>query len=252
MLTLLVALTVANGLPEEAKACAVKVKTVVTGWECEPHLGAVIWDDVQLFLAGGRESILGALIEKLEAQGKLGAFITRLERMERFTSIDGYQQTKWGMSAKAVRKLYPKAKMEGSTLAVAGDVVGRPAVTAFVFTRDRLTRVVIMFADKFVNANNHIVHYGQISDLLREKYGEPASTRADWSQSTYENDPQRWGLALSMGHVAFQTDWTTERTTIALRCGGEGFRAQCGIIYGSVELAEMRDEAERNESLDDL
>jgi len=54
---------------------------------------------------------------------------------------------------------------------------------------------------------------------------------------------QDYGLAASIGHLAFQSDWETDRTLIRLTLKGDNFNIKIGIMYTSKIHKELIDKA---------
>jgi len=65
----------------------------------------------------------------------------------------------------------------------------------------------------------------------------------------FKNRPQDYGLAVSMGHLAFQSDWETDRSLIRLTLVGDNLKFSTGVIYTSKLHKELIDKA--NEKADE-
>lgn len=46
-----------------------------------------------------------------------------------------------------------------------------------------------------------------------------------------KDDEDKWGLAISAGHLALKSIWETENTNITLECAGENYEITLGIVY---------------------
>lgn len=58
--------------------------------------------------------------------------------------------------------------------------------------------------------------YNEIKNKLVETYGECESEDIVWTDTTYQNDEEKWNDAFRYGYVTIQTKWHTEDTAIIL------------------------------------
>lgn len=168
-------------------------------------------------------------------------------KIPKFRSTEGYRNTRWGMTRKQIRKRFPMAE-ENSTgdLYLETLVAGKPAITGFVFTDNKLIQVVILFSDIYANDNTYIDDHRRVKRLLSKKYGRPLSDQEYWTQREYEGDPDHWGMAVSGGQLTLFARWSTPKTAIEHVLSGDNFDVTHRISYRSRELAAV--EAQRLEA----
>ena len=163
----------------------------------------------------------------------------------------GYKNTRWGMSPKKVKRLYPKGKWDGDIYIVSGKTAGSESMTGFRFTKKKLTSVVIIFLESHSNKNKYLLEHGALVDKLAMKYGEP-ETDDVWSNGLYKDDFDSWGMAVAAGHLSLRAIWRGEKTVITAVCRGDNFRITRSILYSSVEYLQMEAAAQDNRDLADL
>jgi tetratricopeptide (TPR) repeat protein len=174
------------------------------------------------------------------------------ERFRGFVSDEGYGKSKWGQSRKTVRSLYPTAQLASdSTLFLKDQIGGSPAVVWFEFVSNKLVSVSIRQDAEHVNKSLYISDYQRLQQRLREKYG-PAEEDVNWLNSLYKEEPEQYGMAISVGHLRLSTTWETPKTHIRLACTGENFKLFVLISYTSRELDELRSKSELLRDLEKL
>ena len=92
--------------------------------------------------------------------------------------------------------------------------------------------------------NKYINDYNKLKEILTRKYGSPIKSDSRWFNDLYKNSPQHYGLAVSMGHLDFKSDWETDRTLIFLFLSGDNLEFYTGVVYTSKLHKELIDKAE--------
>ncbi len=252
---MLIALLLVAATPAPASAepgpCALKMLDVVKAPECSAELQRDVAEDLDLYLKDGK-SLIGDLITVLDKSGKLPAVIERANRVRSFQAADGYRGTKWGMTAKQVRTLFPKGRSDGTRWVIADPVAGYPAVTAFEFVGDRLVEASAYVARDYENQNRYLDDFAALKALLTEKYGKPEVDETNWSQTLYKDTPEHWGTAVAVGHLSLGAAWTTKDTRVMIACRGNNGKVAVGIVYDSIALSDLRAETEKTKALRDL
>ncbi len=137
-----------------------------------------------------------------------------------------------------------------------GDASGIPCYILYEFTEDKLTNSVYWFniSDKsYNNKNDHVSEYYNLKEILITKYGNPSIDKQTWDNDLYKDNPENWGIAISLGHSSFITGWETSTTLIGLFLNGEDGGVNLSISYASKELKDLKENANKNNtSLDDF
>lgn len=153
---------------------------------------------------------------------------------------DGYdfRKTKWGMTpaqVKASENTSPIAEGPASQcdliIIYSGNVANLQTLYSYHFINNKLVSTFYNFRESYVNDNKYLEDYLKIKEILTRKYGSPSKDNTVWSNDLYKDDPQNYGTAVSVGHLALQSDWQTPGTDIRLTLKGENFQAGMGIIY---------------------
>ena len=63
-----------------------------------------------------------------------------------------------------------------------------------------------------------------------------------WHNDLYLDDYERWGFAISQGHLAYEAFWETEKSEILVQLSGENYEIKLFVQYLSREFKEKRQE----------
>jgi hypothetical protein len=110
---------------------------------------------------------------------------------------------------------------------------GKDAILAYFFDEDdALDKIFVMYTDTHTNANQYIDDFDNIDKALTTKYG---AARIDdfynWSNSSYEDDIEHHGLALSMGYLTILSEWDLENVVIGHLIAGDNFEVTHSLSY---------------------
>jgi predicted RND superfamily exporter protein len=175
--------------------------------------------------------------------------IQPIEENQNFT----FRKTTWGMSQEEVKKsesLVPSEK--DSFLSYKDSINGLDATLSYAFVDDKLAKAMYSIKETHTNKNDYISDYKDLKKLLTEKYGEPFEDNEIWSKSLYKNDPEEYGLAVSLGHLNYLTQWETEDTVVNLVLFGENYKITHTIMYESKNYSGEYDEKRKNTHKDKL
>jgi len=68
----------------------------------------------------------------------------------------------------------------------------------------------------------------------------------------YKDDYQRWGFAVSIGHLGYYAMWKTLQTSIVILLQGDNYDITLGIEYMSEELKELEEREKEKELLENF
>lgn len=165
-----------------------------------------------------------------------------------------FRKAEWGMSKDQVKKIENiKISQENEEMiAYKGELSTFDVLILYVFTKDKLVRGIYGITESHMNKTDHISDYSILKELLNKKYGEPTQDTKHWKKDLYRDDPQEWGLAISVGHLTLFTAWETENTEITMALTGDNFKITHKVQYQSKALGGLEDKAKEEEALDDL
>ena len=83
--------------------------------------------------------------------------------------------------------------------------------------------------------NDKIEYYNDFCDLVElytEKYGQPYYEKEDWENDWYKDEPSKWGLAISAGHLDITKEWKDSNGNyITMRLWGYDYNVVTSIDY---------------------
>ena len=167
---------------------------------------------------------------------------------------NGFRKSTWGMTkeqVKATEDSQPKIERE-NILIYKGKVAELDADIAFIFADRKLVRAKSLFLAQHTNQNDFISDFDTVKKVLKDKYGSPKKEDAFWSDDLYKDEPQRWGFAVSLGHLSYFSIWDDEKTIITLSLRGENYEISHAVEYLSKQLQHLEDEASKKKQKSDF
>ncbi|MBV5327422.1 MAG: hypothetical protein JZU65_07270 [Chlorobium sp.] len=144
-----------------------------------------------------------------------------------------FREAEWGMSSEQVKLLektesvYPKK----NALTFKGKIAGKPVDIIYEFDNNKLKSGTYTFTARNVNSNVYIQDYDKINEFLDIKYGAPESKKVSWNNDMYRDKKGFHGLALSAGHLSFESIWQEDKTTIIHKLTGINNTIDHSIYY---------------------
>lgn len=163
-----------------------------------------------------------------------------------------FRKTRWGMSQAQVKssESLESAKEDPNFLGYRTSVIGKNVFMAYYFINNQLVRTRYILAEEHSNKNDYISDYNAFKDILTKKYGQPSDEQTFWKNDLYKDDYSDWGMAISVGHLAYFSSWETQDTEIDSMLAGENFRINCIVEYCSKELKDIEKKAEEKKALE--
>jgi hypothetical protein len=160
------------------------------------------------------------------------------------------RNTSWGMTRKQVKasELNEIVREEDSYISYKGEVSGLDCFIIYYFVGEILTRSRYVIVEQQSNKNDYLRDYVRIQMAIKDKYGEPDSDGSNWKNTLYENNPAYLGLAVSLGHLTFGSDWSRGSTLIRVRLSGDNHKISLTVDYASVELRALEEAKEQEKS----
>lgn len=158
---------------------------------------------------------------------------------ENLTNFD-FRQVHWGMTKEEVinsEKIKPIEDPENvdNHLLFITKINNKDCILFYTFNKNEILESAgYIFDIVHTNKNDYISDYQDIKTLLIEKYKQPKFSKLNWKNDLFKYDPDKWGLAISMGDVTFQSMWETETTDILLNLYGDNFKISLGLIYRDI------------------
>lgn len=149
-----------------------------------------------------------------------------------------FRKANWGMSKEDVKKADngKPTHEEDSILMYSDKISGLDVSYAYLFTNGKLFRGAYIFNQKHTNENDYISDYDQIKSEMIEKYGQPKKDEVNWKNNLYKSNPQKYGFAVSLGHLMYYSTWETNETNIILELKGDNYEINMQASYWSKEI----------------
>ena len=97
-----------------------------------------------------------------------------------------------------------------------------------------------IYGQRDLNPNKYVAEFEKLKAQLTVKFGTPIKDETIWKSSNYKGEPEKLGIAYSVGDSSSETIWEDETTVVTLSMSGENYVVQLNIDYESKLLtAEM-------------
>lgn len=130
-----------------------------------------------------------------------------------------FRNTKWGMTKDEVKK-YETAELffeDDITLIYSVSVKGLDATLTYLFNNDgQLYDTSYVFEEKHENKNLYIDDYKLILNSLNKKFKQENKLMDgfSWINNMYKDNPDKYGLAISLRHLFVKHIWDTQNSEI--------------------------------------
>ncbi|MCD8554123.1 hypothetical protein [Seleniivibrio sp.] len=165
-----------------------------------------------------------------------------------------FRNVNWGMSKAEVKKS-EKAKLykESNELIVySSKILGKNVIIMYIFTQNKLVRAKYGVTEEHSNKNRYIDDYDDLKGVLIKKYGKPITENEYWENDLFKDNYQNWGVAISVGHLSYFTNWETNSTKLILGLYGENFDIKCVVEYISKEYEQAEEDENEKKDLKDF
>jgi hypothetical protein len=164
-----------------------------------------------------------------------------------------FRLTRWSMTqndvVSAEEKMDPVERSE-NMITYKTQILNRNVLLHYLFVQDKLVGAIYKLDDNYLNSYHFIKAYDQFKQKVTEKYGPPSKKTTNWLNTTYKNNRKKWGLALSLGHTEYVTNWKTQNTTIECSLREENYNVICLLEYWSVVHSHLLKVAEKEVKID--
>lgn len=163
-------------------------------------------------------------------------------------SAQDFRDVSWGATMEQVKasEQFTLMSEDENTLVFNGQVNTKTVNAVYEFLPNgQLSLAGYLFDDTYTNRNTYIEDYEEVNVTLERLYGEPKTSDTYWSDDLYKDDPQSYGMAVSVGHVTYQAVWETETTLIRHTLNGNDFEISHGVVYNSLELSDETEQQEQ-------
>lgn len=203
------------------------------------------------FLYSQKNSVTIDGKKTLSKENKTWEYIKEGNQKKKSSNFRG---TVWGMSKQKVKSI-EKLKIikdTGNILIYKGKVANLNTYIVYIFVNNKLVRTKYIIRELHTNKNDYIFDYKKIKRILTKKYGPPKSDKQIWLNNLYKTDTEDWGLAISIGHLKYYSEWETDDSIILLALFGDNYKITLGVEYVSKELRNLEKKVNEEKTLNEF
>jgi hypothetical protein len=168
-------------------------------------------------------------------------------------SAADFRSSSWGDDMKTVIQVEGEpVHQEHDLLIYVRELNGVEYQAFFAFEDLKLTSGGYLSNADYSNKNDYVYDHKRLTEQLTSKYGEPDKDEHEWRSNLYRNNPDKIGMAVSIGAYAVYTSWIVDGTEIMNSLTGSDFDVRQGVTYYSIDSVRERRSKERKEALDQL
>lgn len=139
----------------------------------------------------------------------------------------------WGAAPEAVRGDRPGDPIIATPgrQVYHGELAGLPATLVYHFAGDGLAEVVVFNRSRHDDRTRYIDDFERLANDLRARYGQPRLEDMRWRNRLFAERPERWGDAISAGHLTFLARWDTADAAILMALRGERYQVVHELVF---------------------
>ena len=103
-------------------------------------------------------------------------------------------------------------------------------------------RTKYIFQQKHDEKNDFLGDFTMVDAFLIGNMERSTEQRVSWHNEMYKTEPRRYGIAVSLGHLLYSTQWKGTRTVVTHALTGENGAITHEIEYVSVDLEPWEDQ----------
>ena len=154
-----------------------------------------------------------------------------------------FRKTSWGMDRAQVvaTEGTPPSQMRerGGEIVLryeSARLAGLDCRVVYIFAKDKLVRTKYVFQQEHAEKNDFLSDFTMVDAFLIGTMERPSEQRVSWHNEEYKTEPRRYGVAVSLGHLLYSTQWKGTRTVVTHALSGENGAITHEIEYVSVDL----------------
>lgn len=160
-----------------------------------------------------------------------------------------FDEMTWGLSKKQIlemegRPLAQKRTKGLDVMTYEQKLINLDCSIEYIFAANKLSRTRFSFTTEYLDKNAYLEDYQKVKNALVQKFGRPLEEMMDWQDTTFKDDFEAWGEAVSLGHVELSSRWLTPQTEILAVLGGKDEQINLTVEYSGLRLREL---ARKNE-----
>lgn len=110
-------------------------------------------------------------------------------------------------------------------------VAGLNATVVYHFDDAALAEVVVLNRADHADRTHYIDDFERLSARLRERYGQPRFEEMRWRNRLFADRPERYGDAVSAGHLTYLARWDTPVAGMLMALRGERYQVIHELVF---------------------
>jgi hypothetical protein len=153
-----------------------------------------------------------------------------------------FRNTSWGMDrAQVVATEGTPSQMRerGGEIVLryeSARLAGLDCRVVYIFAKDKLVRSKYVFQQEHAEKNDFLADFTMVDAFLIGTMERPTEQRVSWHDEEYKMEPRRYGVAVSLGHLLYSTQWKGTRTVVTHALSGENGAITHEVEYVSIDL----------------
>jgi hypothetical protein len=160
-----------------------------------------------------------------------------------------FRKTSWGMDRAQVvtAEGMPPSQIanRGAETVLRYDaarLAGLDCRVVYIFANDTLVRTKYVFQREHDQKNDFLADFTLVDAFLRGDLNPPTDQQVSWRDEKYKEDPEHYGVAVSLGHLLYSTQWKVAGTVVTHALTGENGKITHEVEYVSVDLESLEDQ----------
>ena len=121
-------------------------------------------------------------------------------------------------------------------------LAGLDCRVVYIFAKDKLVRTKYVFQQEHDQKNDFLADFTMVDAFFMGNMEHPTGQRVSWHNETYKGEPQKYGVAVSLGQLLYSTQWKGVRTVVTHALSGENGAITHEVEYVSVDLEPWEDQ----------
>jgi hypothetical protein len=160
-----------------------------------------------------------------------------------------FDEMKWGVGKKQILEMEGKPSAQRKTKGLdimdyQQKLINLDCSIEYIFAANKLSRMRFLFTTEYLDRNAYLEDYQKIKDALIQKFGRPLEEAMDWRDTTFKDDFESWGEAVSLGHLELSSRWQTPQTEILAVLSGKNEEILLTVQYSGLQLKELARKSE--------
>jgi len=117
----------------------------------------------------------------------------------------------------------------------------------YIFAKDKLVRTKYIFQQEHDKKNDYLADFTMVDAFFMGTMERPTTQRVAWYNETYKGEPQKYGVAVSLGQLLYSTQWKGARTIVTHALSGENGTITHEVEYVSVALEPWEEQVTKDQ-----